>query len=104
MLSLNVNNSVTLFPSPQVHRNIMAKEKEAAALTESAKMFEVSVPDYKQLRHCRKEVRHLKHLWDFVYVVTSSFEDWNTTPWKKINVEVTTPRTQRSVRQGEGSR
>ena len=53
-------------------------------------MFEVSVPDYKQIRICRKEVRSLKHLWDFVNVVTSSFKDWNSTPWKMINVEVTT--------------
>ena len=51
-------------------------------------MFEVSVPDYKQIRICRKEVRSLKHLWDFVNVVTSSFENWNSTPWKMINVEV----------------
>lgn len=51
-------------------------------------MFEVSVPDYKQIRICRKEVRSLKHLWDFVNVVTSSFKNWNSTPWKMINVEV----------------
>lgn len=51
-------------------------------------MFEVSVPDYKQIRICRKEVRFLKHLWDFVNVVTSSFKNWNSTPWKMINVEV----------------
>jgi dynein heavy chain len=63
-------------------------EKDGQKLVEDAKMFEVTVPDYKGLRQCRKEIRLLKQLWDYIIVVEESFKDWNSTPWKEINVEV----------------
>ena len=56
-------------------------------LQEAAALFEVNVPDFKQLRACRREIRLLKSLWDMIIIVRSSFEDWNTTLWKDINVE-----------------
>lgn len=40
-----------------------------AALATSAALFEVSVPEYKQLKMCRKELRLLKELWDMVTLV-----------------------------------
>lgn len=58
-----------------------------ASLGESATMFEVQISDFKQLKVCRKEVRFLKQIWDYVFVIRTSFEEWNTTPWKNINVE-----------------
>lgn len=39
------------------------------ALAASAALFEVSVPEYKQLKMCRKELRLLKDLWDMVTLV-----------------------------------
>jgi len=62
-------------------------EKEMRQLLESATLFEVNVPDFKQLKQCRKEIKMLKTLWDYVVMVRSSIEDWKTTPWKEINVE-----------------
>ena len=62
-------------------------EKEMAALLDSAGLFEVNVPDFKQLKQCRKEIKLLKTLWDYVIMVRSSIDDWKTTPWKEINVE-----------------
>lgn len=38
-------------------------------LATSAALFEVSVPEYKQLKLCRKELRLLKELWDMVTLV-----------------------------------
>lgn len=58
-----------------------------AALKESAGLFEVNLPDYKQLKVCRREVRLLKILWDVIFLVRSSIEDWKTTSWQEINVE-----------------
>lgn len=58
-----------------------------AALLASASLFEVNVPDFKQLKQCRKEIKMLKTLWDYVIMVRSSIDDWKTTPWKEINVE-----------------
>lgn len=56
-------------------------------MQEAALLFEVNVPDFKQLKTCRREIALLKGLWDMTMVVQSSFEDWNTTLWKDINVE-----------------
>lgn len=39
------------------------------ALSESASLFEVNVPDYKQLKACRKEIVLLKELWDMILLV-----------------------------------
>lgn len=57
------------------------------ALLESAGLFEVNVPDFKQIKQCRKEIILLKVLWDMVHIVRSSVDDWKTTPWLEINVE-----------------
>ncbi|KAL8163407.1 UNVERIFIED_CONTAM: Dynein heavy chain 17, axonemal, partial [Gekko kuhli] len=66
---------------------VTAMEKEMEALSKSAGLFEVSVPDYKQLKACHKEVRLLKELWDMTVLVNESINDWKTTKWKEINVE-----------------
>lgn len=62
-------------------------EKEMNEMLESADLFEVNVPDYRQLKTCRKEIVLLKTLWDHVYIVRTSIEDWTKTQWQKINVE-----------------
>lgn len=69
------------------HAELKQMEATMASIYESADLFEVNVPDYKQLKHCRKEVCSLKELWDMISVVTSSMNDWETTKWKGINVE-----------------
>ena len=56
-------------------------------LQESAGLFEVSTPDFKQLKACRREIVMLKSLWDMIVLVQSSFAQWNTTLWCDINVE-----------------
>ena len=40
-----------------------------ALLLESAGLFEVNVPDFKQLKQCRKEIKLLKQLWDYIVIV-----------------------------------
>ena len=57
------------------------------SLQESASLFEVSMPEFKQLKACRREIILLKSLWDMIILVKSSFADWNTTLWSDINVE-----------------
>ncbi|NXA28829.1 DYH17 protein, partial [Ibidorhyncha struthersii] len=68
-------------------RSIAAMESEMAALAKSAGLFEVSVPKYKQLKVCHREVRLLKELWDMIILVNTNIDDWKTTRWKDINVE-----------------
>ncbi|NXE69982.1 DYH17 protein, partial [Calcarius ornatus] len=69
------------------HKSITVLEKEMEALATSAALFEVSLPEYKQLKTCRKELRLLKDLWDMVTLVNMSIASWNTTKWAELNVE-----------------
>ncbi|NWW79259.1 DYH17 protein, partial [Climacteris rufus] len=69
------------------HKSTVAMERDMAALASSAALFEVSVPEYKQLKKCRKELRLLKELWDMVSLVNLNIATWKTTKWKDLNVE-----------------
>lgn len=46
------------------------------ALSKSGGLFEVTVPDYKQLKACHREVRLLKELWDMIVVVSTAHAVW----------------------------
>lgn len=50
-------------------------EAEMVSLSKSSSLFEVNVPDYKQLKICRKEIVLLKELWDMILLVRA----FNTT-------------------------
>lgn len=69
------------------HREIEHMESTMATISKSADLFEVNVPDYKQLRQCRKEACQLKELWDTIGMVTSSIRAWEATSWRDISVE-----------------
>lgn len=47
-------------------------ESDLAALCQSAKLFEVLVPKYKQLKVCRRELCLLKQLWDMIVLVRAA--------------------------------
>lgn len=64
-----------------------SKEDKMKELQIAAGLFEVSTPEFRQLKACRKEIQMLKALWDQIILVRSSFEDWNYTLWSDINVE-----------------
>ncbi|NXL49102.1 DYH17 protein, partial [Podilymbus podiceps] len=68
-------------------KSVAAMESDMAALSKSAGLFEVSIPEYKQLKACHREVRLLKELWDMIVLVNTTIEDWKTTKWKDVNVE-----------------
>ncbi|NXH56730.1 DYH9 protein, partial [Rhabdornis inornatus] len=69
------------------HIEIKQMESAMTSICESAGLFEVMVPEYKQLKQCRKELCLLKELWDMISLVNSSLHDWQTTKWVEINVE-----------------
>lgn len=62
-------------------------ETQVLSLHDSAMLFELNPPEESKLRLCRREVKMIKQIWDFLYAVTSCIEDWKKTPWKRINVE-----------------
>ncbi|NXH32764.1 DYH9 protein, partial [Myiagra hebetior] len=69
------------------HMEIKQMEAAMTSIYESAGLFEVTVPEYKQLKQCRKELCLLKELWDMISLVNSSLDAWQTTRWVDINVE-----------------
>uniref|UniRef100_A0A8C3V2Y5 Dynein axonemal heavy chain 17 n=1 Tax=Catharus ustulatus TaxID=91951 RepID=A0A8C3V2Y5_CATUS len=69
------------------HMEIKQMESAMTSIYESADLFEVMVPEYKQLKQCRKELCLLKELWDMISLVNSSLDDWQSTKWAEINVE-----------------
>ncbi|KAK0086060.1 hypothetical protein PV325_003945 [Microctonus aethiopoides] len=71
----------------EADKEICMLERQMNDIQESASLFEVTVPEFKQLKQCRRELRMLKQLWDYVFIVRSSIEGWKTTPWRKIDVE-----------------
>ncbi|GAB5581369.1 dynein axonemal heavy chain 17 isoform X1 [Prionailurus iriomotensis] len=82
------------FTDPDPYKSLNKQQKSIASmesvmdsLCKSGSLFEVTVPDYKQLKACHKEVRLLKELWDMVVMVNTSIDNWKTTKWKHINVE-----------------
>ena len=56
-------------------------------LKENATLFEVNIPDYKQLKASRKDVVLVKEVWDLNNVVLGSMQDWKGTLWSEINIE-----------------
>lgn len=71
----------------QHNAKLAAMERVMTSLIESASLFEVNVPEYKQLRQCRRELVMLKILWDYIFNIRTSIDDWKTTLWREINVE-----------------
>ncbi|KAF7658249.1 hypothetical protein LDENG_00015570 [Lucifuga dentata] len=62
-------------------------EKEVVELQESTKLFDVTIPDFRDVKLCRREITVLKQLWDIVVFVQSSVENWTKTKWRQINVD-----------------
>ena len=62
-------------------------ENEVKELQSEAALFEVQVPDFPLTKQCRKENRILKQLWDYIFLVRTSIDEWKTTAWKDIDVE-----------------
>ena len=72
------------------HIDITTMENEMQMLNDSGVLFEVTVPDFKQVKQCRKEIKLLKQLWDYITLVRTTFEDWKKTKWREINAETVT--------------
>ncbi|XP_029444925.1 dynein heavy chain 11, axonemal [Rhinatrema bivittatum] len=71
----------------KANRDLKTLEEELLRMQKSANLFELVIPDYKQMKQCRKEIKLLKGLWDIIFYVKSSIDDWTGTRWRQINVE-----------------
>lgn len=50
----------------QAEKAIRDTEKELVELQECTKLFDVTVPDYRDIKLCRRDIVVLKELWDIV--------------------------------------
>ncbi|XP_030057583.1 dynein axonemal heavy chain 11 [Microcaecilia unicolor] len=71
----------------KANQDLKTLEEEMLHMQESANLFEVAIPDYKQIKQCRREIKLLKGLWDMISFVKSSIDEWTETRWRQINVE-----------------
>ncbi|KAM6995333.1 dynein axonemal heavy chain 11 [Tautogolabrus adspersus] len=68
-------------------RAIREMEKEVSVLQESTNLFDVTIPEFKDIKLCRQEIVVLRELWDITVFVQSSVEKWTMTKWRQINVD-----------------
>ncbi|KAM8981229.1 dynein axonemal heavy chain 11 isoform 1-T1 [Sarcophilus harrisii] len=71
----------------EANEELEALEEEMLQMQESTSLFEVALPDYKQIKQCRREIRLLKGLWDLIIYIQRSIDNWTKTQWRQINVE-----------------
>ncbi|KAM6202712.1 dynein axonemal heavy chain 11 isoform 2-T2 [Rhynchocyon petersi] len=71
----------------KANQELTALEEEMLQMQETMRLFEVPLPEYKQMKQCRKEIKLLKGLWDVVFYVRGSIDNWTKTQWRQINVE-----------------
>ncbi|XP_030637015.1 dynein heavy chain 11, axonemal [Chanos chanos] len=69
------------------HREISSLEEEMAELQDSCRLFEVSSPEYRQLRHCRKEIIILKQVWDQLMCTQWCVRDWTRMHWRDVHLD-----------------
>lgn len=51
-------------------------EREVVELQESTNLFDVTIPDYRDIKLCRQEITVLKELWDIVIYVQASYSSF----------------------------
>ncbi|CAH6779586.1 Dnah11 [Phodopus roborovskii] len=71
----------------KAHQELQTLEEEMGQMQDRARLFEVALPEYKQMKQSRREIRLLKGLWDVIVYVRRSIDNWTKTQWRRINVE-----------------
>ncbi|XP_053409478.1 dynein axonemal heavy chain 11 [Nycticebus coucang] len=84
-LGFNAENPYTVLD--KANQELEALEEEMLQMQESTHLFEVALPEYKQMKQCHKEIKLLKGLWDVIIYVRRSIDNWTKTQWRQINVE-----------------
>ena len=83
--SYNSKNPYELLSAQNLEIEVL--ELEVAEVQAQAGLFEVTVPDLEMINQCRLENKFLKMLWDYIFLVRTSIDEWKTTAWKDIDVE-----------------
>ncbi|KAG7325031.1 hypothetical protein KOW79_011347 [Hemibagrus wyckioides] len=71
----------------KAQNTVTALEAEMKHLHKLAILFEVNIPDDKQLKACQRDLVLLNELWDMIYLVKRYMDAWSRTPWKDVHVD-----------------
>ena len=66
---------------------IETMEAELMDIKAQSDLFEVFLKEFSNIESCRQENKLLKIIWDYVFLVKTSIDEWKKTKWKNINVE-----------------
>lgn len=82
-----------------INAEIMKFENELNDLKKTASIFEHHVEEFKHIVQARRELKLVKMLWDYVNIIRTSLDEWETTIWKKIDVEGTDLECKKFIRE-----
>ena len=61
------------------------KSEKLVRIQDSARLFEVTVPEFKQLKMCvPHEARLLKSVWDHVELMRFLIDEWTASKWMGV--------------------
>jgi len=69
----------------QCNRSVAVMEMEMKKLQDTADLFEVSFPEYKQLRQCRSDIILVKAVWDMIIFVKVDMLQTLSSLWAQSN-------------------
>ncbi|KAM6281322.1 LOW QUALITY PROTEIN: dynein axonemal heavy chain 11 [Porphyrio hochstetteri] len=70
-----------------VNQEFEILEKEMLLMQKSAELFQVAIPDKKNVKQCQKEAWLLETVGDTSVYINSSIDDGAKTQWRQFNVE-----------------
>ncbi|KAK3559476.1 hypothetical protein QTP86_013663 [Hemibagrus guttatus] len=71
----------------KAQNTVTALETEMKRLYNLAILFEVNIPDDKQLKACQRDIVLLTKLWDMIHLVKGYMDAWSRTRWKDVHVD-----------------
>jgi len=69
---------------------IVTMEKKCNEVNEMQDLFELQVTVFRDISNSRREIVHLKSVWDMVSLLSATFAEYRAIKWDDIDVEVLT--------------
>ncbi|CAB3248907.1 unnamed protein product [Arctia plantaginis] len=70
-----------------INKELVNYEEILKALKKSCGLFDIQPPDEKNLKQSQRELKLIKQLWDYYFLVFRTIEFWKKSPWKKIDAD-----------------
>jgi dynein heavy chain len=97
------------FTYAEAYETIDTYQEKTQEISENARgfnnlerLFDIAVSGYRQLKESNTDIVLLKNLWDAIALIQTTFDDWNTTLWDKIDTDEMMMRVKDLMTQGKG--